>query len=290
MRGSSVNQSWTDTSGTKGGAGCPSGVVRIVTEENADRGEHRGSQQRRTRQRQPTEEKIVNPGAHHWISLGTSPERMKRQVLALQASLLPATVSHRASAIQLESNSQERILAYHPPQWRASQVFRLRLPTSVLNLLLRPPMFSKMSILQSLMTVLKPSTYITGCRPISLDPLGKRLRLKSRLSLQLSPSRTPRSFPLAVHNLIPIIDTDRSASLPNTSNPHAETVSLPRSRPAALYGSVLVCNITFEKQVALRFTLDDWQTASEVLRKHVNSLTHLPPPTGGKGVLNQQIH
>ena len=29
MRGSSVNQSWTDTSGTKGGTICPSRVVRI---------------------------------------------------------------------------------------------------------------------------------------------------------------------------------------------------------------------------------------------------------------------
>ena len=54
--------------------------------------------------------------------------------------------------------------------------------------------------------------------------------------------------------------------------------SASRSRPAALYGSVLVRNIAFEKQVALGFTLDDWRTTSEVLSKHVNSLAQLPPP------------
>lgn len=88
--------------------------------------------------------------------------------------------------------------------------------------------------------------------------------------------------PLAVQCLLPIIDSDQSTPLPNSSNPNAniyiETLSLPRSGPAALYGSILVRNIAFEKHVALRFTLDDWQTTSEVSCKHVNSLSHLPPP------------
>ena len=88
--------------------------------------------------------------------------------------------------------------------------------------------------------------------------------------------------PLAAQTLLPIIDSDQSTPLPNSSDPNAniyiETISLPRSRPAALYGSILVRNVAIEKQVALRFTLDDWQTTSEVTCKHVNSLSRLPPP------------
>ena len=88
--------------------------------------------------------------------------------------------------------------------------------------------------------------------------------------------------PLVAQSALPIVDADHSTPLPNSSNPHAniyiETLSLPKSRPAALYGSILVRNIAFEKQVTLMFTLDDWQTTSEVLCKHVSSLAHLPPP------------
>lgn len=88
--------------------------------------------------------------------------------------------------------------------------------------------------------------------------------------------------PLAAQSLLPLIDSDQSTPLPNSSNSNAniyiESLSLPRSRPAALYGSVLVRNVAFEKHVALRFTLDDWQTTSEVSCKHVGSLSHLPPP------------
>ena len=96
------------------------------------------------------------------------------------------------------------------------------------------------------------------------------------------PQSSPGPSPLAVHSSLPTLDPDHTTQLPNSSNPHAniyvESLSLPKSRPAALYGSVLVRNIAFEKQVALRFTLDNWETTSEVLCKHVNSLTHLPPP------------
>ena len=43
-------------------------------------------------------------------------------------------------------------------------------------------------------------------------------------------------------------------------------------------GSVLVRNVAYNKTVAIRFTLDDWQTTSEVTAHYVSSLPSLPPP------------
>ena len=67
---------------------------------------------------------------------------------------------------------------------------------------------------------------------------------------------SPGASPLAAQSSFPIVDPDHSTPLPNSSNPHAniyiETLSLPKSQPAALYGSILVRNLAFEKQAALR--------------------------------------
>jgi hypothetical protein len=49
-------------------------------------------------------------------------------------------------------------------------------------------------------------------------------------------------------------------------------------QPLGLRGSVLVRNIAFEKWVAVRFTLDDWQTVSEVSASHAS---HIPAGTTG---------
>ncbi|TCD63497.1 hypothetical protein EIP91_005330, partial [Steccherinum ochraceum] len=54
-----------------------------------------------------------------------------------------------------------------------------------------------------------------------------------------------------------------SPSPPPQANVHLETVTLPRTRPPTLRGTVLVRNLAFEKNVAVRFTLDEWQTTSE---------------------------
>ncbi|KAF8549781.1 hypothetical protein OG21DRAFT_1488272 [Imleria badia] len=43
-----------------------------------------------------------------------------------------------------------------------------------------------------------------------------------------------------------------------------------------LTGSILVRNLAFEKHVAIRFTLDDWETVSEVGAHYVDSFTFLP--------------
>ena len=84
-------------------------------------------------------------------------------------------------------------------------------------------------------------------------------------------------------------DVPHSSPSPH-ANVHLETVTLPRTRPPTWRGTVIVRNVAYEKNVAVRFTLDDWQTTSEVTCKHVVSLPGLPPPfprasrNGGDGV------
>ncbi|KAH7096817.1 putative phosphatase regulatory subunit-domain-containing protein [Auriculariales sp. MPI-PUGE-AT-0066] len=63
-----------------------------------------------------------------------------------------------------------------------------------------------------------------------------------------------------------------------STNVHLETMQLPKTRPYTLVGSVLVRNVAFHKSVAIRFTMDDWQTTSEVTAHYVSSLPSLPPP------------
>ncbi|KAL5495117.1 hypothetical protein ACEPAI_579 [Sanghuangporus weigelae] len=65
---------------------------------------------------------------------------------------------------------------------------------------------------------------------------------------------------------------------PMYANVHVETLVLPRTSPPILRGSVIVRNLAFTKDVAVRFTLDNWHTTSEVACKHVISLPSLPPP------------
>jgi len=126
--------------------------------------------------------------------------------------------------------------------------------------------------------------YNRSGKPVNISrPAGEETETETEVEPSAFPfPHSPGPSPLAVQSALPIVDPDQSTPLPNSSNSHAniyvETISLPRSRPAALYGSVLVRNVSFEKQVALRFTLDGWETTSEVLCKHASSLSHLPPP------------
>lgn len=62
-----------------------------------------------------------------------------------------------------------------------------------------------------------------------------------------------------------------------TSNVLLESLSFPASPEShTVAGTLLVRNIAYEKHIAVRFTLDDWQTTSEVVARYTASLPALP--------------
>ena len=86
----------------------------------------------------------------------------------------------------------------------------------------------------------------------------------------------------------PSFELDKTSPIPAPdpfpyANVHLESLDVPlndqlnQRKPPSLIGTLVVRNITFEKHVAVRFTLDDWQTVSEVSARHIASVPSLPP-------------
>ena len=91
-------------------------------------------------------------------------------------------------------------------------------------------------------------------------------------------SRFPPALDTTFDVDLPLSSPIPSPRPPLYANLHLEAIVLPPVKPLALKGSILVRNLSFAKDIAVRFTLDDWQTTSEVTCKYETSLSSLPVP------------
>jgi hypothetical protein len=124
-------------------------------------------------------------------------------------------------------------------------------------------------------------------RPPSADDTETETETEStgRYILGFPFPRTPSPPPLfeidttteGATSLIPAPDSSPYANI------HLESLALPPSlsekQPPSLVGTLVVRNVTYEKYVAVRFTLDDWQTTSEVCARHITTVLPLDLPS-----------
>ncbi|KAG9126011.1 hypothetical protein FRC07_005230 [Ceratobasidium sp. 392] len=59
---------------------------------------------------------------------------------------------------------------------------------------------------------------------------------------------------------------------PPHSHVHLQYLTLPPVRPPRLHGTILVRNVAFGKSVVVRYTTDNWETASEIMAAYSSSL------------------
>ncbi|KAK0466002.1 putative phosphatase regulatory subunit-domain-containing protein [Desarmillaria tabescens] len=92
----------------------------------------------------------------------------------------------------------------------------------------------------------------------------------------ITQTRFPFPSVIPSYSLSPFTDPVPSPAVPREgANVILESLTLPPST-LALKGTLLVRNISYEKLVYVRFTLDDWQTTSEVAARYQTSLPSLP--------------
>ncbi|KAK0479735.1 hypothetical protein IW261DRAFT_1608027, partial [Armillaria novae-zelandiae] len=118
-----------------------------------------------------------------------------------------------------------------------------------------------------------------SAKPASLLRTIPASDAETKTEAEVEASSRPRfPFPLVLpaYSLSPFTDVVPSPAAPRDgTNVILESLTLPQST-LALKGTLLVRNISYEKQVYVRFTLDDWQTTSEVAARYQTSLPSLP--------------
>ncbi|KAL1749255.1 putative phosphatase regulatory subunit-domain-containing protein [Schizophyllum fasciatum] len=125
----------------------------------------------------------------------------------------------------------------------------------------------------------KPQPFPTGAAPNKPTEAEEQ----THYEVDTSVTSTIPSLPLPTYPLSSYTPTDLAPPHPaldrNVYLENLELVSPPpsdESEELRINGTVVVRNLSFEKIVAVRFTLDDWNTTSEVLSRHVESLTEMP--------------
>ncbi|KAI5885400.1 uncharacterized protein SCHCODRAFT_02520592 [Schizophyllum commune H4-8] len=126
----------------------------------------------------------------------------------------------------------------------------------------------------------KPLPFPTDAAP----PKPAEPEEQTHYELDTSVTSTIPSLPLPSYSLPTFTSGDPAPPHPaHERNVYLESLELVSPPPAdpndelRINGTVVVRNLSFEKIIAVRFTLDDWNTTSEVLGKHVESLMALPP-------------